>query len=198
MAEEQKKQHAAEIADEKREQKKPSGRPQPKPEDLVKLVRILAKDIRGDRKTYHGLCDINGVSWAISNAVCKILKLDKNKRIQDLTQDEIHKIEQFIMSPQGVPEYMLNRRKDRADGLDKHVYGADLDLQVDFDIKRIKKIKSFKGMRHTLGQPVRGQRTKSHFRRNKKHSGGVIKPASAPTVKKEAAPAAKAAKGGKK
>jgi len=190
MAEEKKqnKQEQAQASVNSEGQKKPSGRPQPKPEDLVKLVRILAKDIRGDRKLYHGLCDINGVSWAISNAVCKILELDKDKKIQDLTQDEIKKIEQFIMSPLGIPEYMLNRRKDRDDGLNKHVYGADLDLQVDFDIKRMKKIKSFKGMRHTLGQPVRGQRTKSHFRRNKKHSGGVIKPA-APMVKKAATPA---------
>jgi small subunit ribosomal protein S13 len=193
MAEEKQKPQAAENKNDKQEQKKPVGRP--KPEDLVKLVRILSKDIRGDRKTYHGLCDINGVSWAISNVVCKILKLDKNKRIQDLSQEEIKKIEQFIMNPVGVPEYMLNRRKDRDDGADKHVYGADLDLQVDFDIKRMKKIKSFKGIRHTLGQPVRGQRTKSHFRRNKKHSGGVIKPSGTPTVKKDSvAPEKKGAK----
>jgi small subunit ribosomal protein S13 len=198
MAEEKQNKQEQAHASTNADQKKPSGRPQLKPEELVKLVRILGKDLRGDKKTYRGLCDINGVSWAFSNAVCKILKLDKDKKIQDLSQEEIKKIEQFIMSPAGVPEYMLNRRKDRDDGKNKHIYGADLDLQVDFDIKRLKKIKSFKGIRHTLGQPVRGQRTKSHFRRNKKHSGGVVKPSGTPTVKKEAAPAAKAAKGGKK
>ena len=179
---------------EEKEQKKPQGRPAQKQEELVKLVRILSKDIKGNKKLYHGLCDIDGISWAISNIACKILKLDKDKKIQDLTQGEIKSIEGFIMNPGGIPRYMLNRRKDRDDGLDKHVYGADLDLQVDFDIKRLKKIKSFKGIRHSLGQPVRGQRTKSHFRRNKKHSGGVIKP-STPTIKKDvAAPAKKGAK----
>jgi len=40
-------------------------------------------------------------------------------------------------------------------------------LQTEFDIKRLKKIKSYRGLRHVLGQPVRGQRTRGHFRKNK-------------------------------
>lgn len=142
-----------------------------KPEEYVKLVRILQKDIRGDKKLYRGICDIKGVSWAFSNAVCTILKLDRNKKIQDLSQDEIHVIEKFIDDPKQLPEFLLNRRNDRDDGTNKHVYGADLHLQTDFDIKRLKKIKAYKGVRHTFGQPVRGQRTKSHFRKNKNKSG---------------------------
>jgi small subunit ribosomal protein S13 len=142
-----------------------------KQEDYVKLVRILQKDIRGDKKLYRGICDIRGVSWAFSNAVCTILNLDKNKKIQDLSQEEIKKIESFIENPKDLPEFLLNRRNDRDEGVNKHIYGADLHLQVDFDIKRLKKIKAYKGVRHTLGQPVRGQRTKSHFRKNKNKSG---------------------------
>jgi len=159
-----------------------------KPEEYVKLVRILQKDIRGDKKLYRGICDIRGVSWAFANAVCTTLKLDKHKKIQDLTQDEIQRIEKFIEDPKGLPEFLLNRRNDRDEGVNKHVYGADLHLQVDFDIKRLKKIKSYKGVRHTLGQPVRGQRTKSHFRKNKNKSGsGTItaKPAAKPAAPKE-------------
>ena len=53
--------------------------------------------------------------------------------------------------------------------------GTDLELQTEFDIKRMKKIKSYKGVRHSAGQPVRGQRTKSHFRKNKAKSGGIKK-----------------------
>ncbi|VVB80572.1 30S ribosomal protein S13 [uncultured archaeon] len=174
------------MSEQKIEEKKqpPKGKPgQPKPEELVKLVRILSKDIRGDMKTYRGLCQINGVSWTFSNAVCKNLKLDKNKKIQDLNEQEIHKIEDYIKNPQGMPLYLLNRRKDRDLGTDRHIYGTDLDLQVEFDIKRMKKIKSYKGVRHTLGQPVRGQRTKSHFRVNKKKSGMSAKTQSKPTAK---------------
>jgi small subunit ribosomal protein S13 len=44
-----------------------------------------------------------------------------------------------------------------------------LDLSRDFDIRRMKKIRSYKGWRHATGQPVRGQRTKSHFR----HGGAI-------------------------
>ncbi len=145
--------------------------PHIKQEEYVKLVRILQKDIRGNKKLHRGICDIKGVSWIFSNAVCMLTGIDRNKKIQDLTPEEIQKIENFISEPKGVPGFLFNRRNDRDEGVDKHVCGADLNLQVDFDIKRLKKIKAYKGVRHTLGQPVRGQRTKSHFRKNKKKSG---------------------------
>ena len=64
-----------------------------------------------------------------------------------------------------------NRRFDRDDGTNKHYFGTDLDLAKEFDIKRYKKIRSYKGLRHALGQPVRGQRTRSHFRRKGKSIG---------------------------
>jgi small subunit ribosomal protein S13 len=158
-------------------QKVKVGRPGEKKIDYdFKLVRILSKDINGKKKVYLGLTDIKGVSWAFSNIVCKKLNMDKNKKIQDLNEQEIKSIEALISNPINVPTYLLNRRKDRDDGTDKHIHGSDLDLQREFDIKRMKKIKSYKGTRHSLGQPVRGQRTKSHFRSNKKKSGmGVAK-----------------------
>lgn len=138
----------------------------------VNLVRISGKDILGDKQTFVGLTSIKGISWAFSNAVCKILKIDKRKHIQDLSGEEISKIESFIKNP-SVPEFLKNRRKDFDSGEDRHLTGSDLDLRRDFDIKRLKKIKSYKGNRHAYGQPVRGQRTKSHFRTNKKKSGAV-------------------------
>jgi small subunit ribosomal protein S13 len=150
----------------------------------AKLIRILSKDIPGDKKLYIGLQRIKGVSWSFSNAVCTKLKIDKNRKIEELSEKEITDIQEFIKNPD-LPACLLNRRKDPETGKAKHLHGSDLDLQRDFDIKKLKKIKSFKGMRHTLGQPVRGQRTKSHFRTNKKKSGGTTG-----IVKKKAAPAA--------
>ncbi len=175
---------------------KPAYRPD-KIEDMVTLVRILSKDIRGDKSVYRGLGQISGISWAFSNAICKLLKLDKSKKIQDLTREEIDKIEKFVANPEGVPVFLKNRRKDRDEGTDKHMFGVDLGLQVDFDIKRLKKIKAYKGIRHSLGQPVRGQRTKSHFRANKKKSG--MSGSGGGSVKKavKAAPAAAAPAKGK-
>lgn len=159
------------MSEEKQEPQQKKARPQMKEIELVKLVRILQKDIKGTKKLYHGLCEIKGISWNFSNAVIKLLKLDKNKRIQDLSEEEIKKIEAFLRNPENVPHFLINRKNDRDSGEDKHLLGTDWDLQKEFDIKRIKKIKSYKGVRHSLGQPVRGQRTKSHFRRNKKKSG---------------------------
>jgi small subunit ribosomal protein S13 len=138
----------------------------------AKLIRILSKDIPGDKSVYVGLQRIKGISWAFSNAVCKMLKIEKDKKIEELSEQEIQKIQDFIKNPK-VPKFMINRRKDYDTGDDKHLYGNDLDLQTEFDIKRLKKIKSYKGVRHILGQPVRGQRTKSHFRVNAKKTGAV-------------------------
>jgi small subunit ribosomal protein S13 len=145
-------------------------------EDLG-VIRILSKDIEGYKKVYLGLRDLKGISWSFSNAICKKLKIDKTKKMQQLSKEEIEKIIKFIENPE-VPNYLLNRRKDRDSGEDKHLQGSDLDLQKDFDIKRLKKIKSYKGIRHNSGLPVRGQRTKSHFRQNK--TVGVHKKKTAP------------------
>lgn len=129
------------------------------------LIRILSTDIPTSKSVYAGLTRIKGVSWSFSNAVCKRLSIG-NKKIYELTEEEIEKISEFIKKPD-LPEFMLNRRKDFETGKSEHLIGADFDLKKEFDIKRMKKIKSYKGVRHILGQPVRGQRTKSHFRKNK-------------------------------
>jgi len=138
--------------------------------DEGRIVRILAKDIEGKMKVYAGLTKIKGVSWSLSNAVCKTLKIDKNKKIGALTSEEIQKISAFVKEPK-VPKFIINRREDFSTGKDKHLSGSDLDLQREFDIKRLKKIKSYRGFRHMAGLPTRGQRTRSNFRPNKKKAG---------------------------
>jgi len=148
-----------------------------------RLVRIMSKDIEGKMKIYPGLTKIKGISWGTSNAVCKILGLDKNRKIGSLTEEEIKKISEFMKSPK-IPSFLANRRFDFETGEDRHLTGTDLDFRRDFDIKRLKNIKSYKGMRHQLGLPVRGQRTKGHFRRNKSKSVGIKKKV-APAKKQE-------------
>jgi len=157
---------------EKSQEKKEARKLQEKHLEAATIIRILSKDIDGGKKLFSGIMAIKGVSWAFSNALCKKLNLDKNKRIQDLTKEEIGKIEKFMHNPE-LPVFLLNRRKDLDTGDNKHLYGADLDLQREFDIKKMKKIKCFKGIRHSLGQPVRGQNTRSHFRRNRKNTGAT-------------------------
>lgn len=142
------------------------------------LVRILTTDIPGNMKLYPGLTRVKGISWTISNAVCKELKLDKNKKVSTLTESEIEKIITFLKNI-NLPSWLLNRRKDFETGKDKHLFTTELDLQKEFDIRKLKKIKSYKGVRHILGQPVRGQRTRGHFRR-KGRTVGVTRQKAAP------------------
>lgn len=138
------------------------------------VVRILSTDIPGSRKIFVGLTRIKGVSWSFSNAICRILKIDKDRKISTLSREEIEKITAFLKNPK-LPEFLLNRRKDFETGANMHLFGTDLDLQKEFDIKRLKKIRSYRGLRHATGQPTRGQRTRSHFRKaGKKKAVGVM------------------------
>ncbi|MBI2630477.1 30S ribosomal protein S13 [Candidatus Pacearchaeota archaeon] len=130
------------------------------------IVRILSTDIPGSKSVYAGLTRIKGVSWSFANALCISLGIPRNKKVSEISEKEVERITDFIKNPK-VPEFLLNRRKDRETGESKHLTGTELELRKEFDIKRIRKIKSYKGIRHILGQPVRGQRTKSHFRKNK-------------------------------
>ncbi|MGV8131860.1 MAG: 30S ribosomal protein S13 [Candidatus Pacearchaeota archaeon] len=132
-------------------------------EFLESLVRIHGKDIPGNKKIYPGLTYIKGVSWAVSNAICRILKFNKNIKISELSKKQIEEIEAFLQKPT-MYDYMKNRQRDYDTGESKHLLTNELDMVKDFDIKRMRQIKSYKGMRHALKQPVRGQRTRSHFR----------------------------------
>ena len=139
-----------------------------------KLIRILSKDIEGNLKVYVGLTKIKGISWSLANAICKSLNIDKNRKIGSLSKEEIEKINSFAKNPE-IPVYLFNRKIDIETGKDKHLIGSDLELQKELDIGKLKKIRSYRGYRHATGLPVRGQRTKSHFRKNKKKGVGIKK-----------------------
>jgi small subunit ribosomal protein S13 len=137
-----------------------------------RIIRILSKDIRGGMSVYSGLAKIKGVSWTLANAICKVLGIDKNRKIGSLSEEEIKKITEFVKNPQ-IPNYILNRRKDFETGEDRHLTASDLELRKEFDIKRLKQIKSYRGYRHSAGLPTRGQRTRSNFRKNRRKGAGI-------------------------
>jgi len=163
---------------------KPVGNPKAevKEKHEERLVRIMSKDIEGKMKIYPGLTKIKGVSWGISNAVCHILGVDKNRTIGELSDEEIKKISDFLKNPK-LPVFLVNRRFDFESGENRHLTGNDLDLRKDFDIKRLRGIKSYRGLRHQLNLPSRGQRTKAHFRKNKSKGVGIKKKAKKPAEK---------------
>ena len=139
-----------------------------------KIIRILQKDIEGGMTIYSGLTQIKGVSCGLANAVCKKLKIDKTRKVDSLSETEIKKIEEFLKNPD-VSGFLKNRQNDFETGEDKHLTGSDLELRKEFDIKRLKKIKSYRGFRHIAGLPTRGQRTKSNFRKNRAKGSGIKK-----------------------
>lgn len=145
-----------------------------KHQDVGRIVRILSKDIEGNMTVYAGLAKIKGISWGYSNAICHILGIDKRKKIGALSEEETKKISEFAKNP-SLPVYVLNRQKDRDTGENKHVVGVDLELAKEFDVKRLKQIKSYRGLRHTLGLPMRGQRTKGNFRKHRAKGVGIKK-----------------------
>lgn len=135
-------------------------------EGIRQMVRLVDRTIPGARILQLALCDLKGVGFNMAHAICHALKLDEKTKIGMLSDEELQKIEDAVKNPlkYNIPRWMLNRRKDYETGEDIHLHSADLTFNVDNDIKRMKKIKSYKGMRHAAGQPVRGQKTKAHFR----------------------------------
>ena len=137
------------------------------------IIRILQTDIPGNKKLLVGLTYIKGISWAVSNAILKILNKDPDKKVAELEKNEIQEIEDFLKNPK-LPKFLVNRRKDFDIGEDKHLLTTNLDIKKEFDIRRLKKIRSYRGLRHAFNHPTRGQRTRSHFRtKGKKKSVGV-------------------------
>jgi len=146
--------------------------------DFRHIVRIVNTDLKGEKKILMALQKIRGIGYMLSNFICHSSKVDPLKITGKLSAEEISRLEDVIRNPAkyNCPSWMMNRRKDYESGQDMHLITVDWDLTVDNDIKRMKKVRSYKGVRHMLGQPVRGQRTKSNFRKNKgKLSLGVVK-----------------------
>jgi len=145
--------------------------------DFRHIVRIGGADIEGKKQVLYALRKIKGINFLFGNAICTLAKIDKRKLAGDLTDAEVEQINQVMAHPEnyGMPEWILNRRIDPETGVTKHIFGPDIAFTRESDIKLMKKIKSYKGIRHAKGLPVRGQRTKSNFRRNKGKTLGVIK-----------------------
>lgn len=136
-------------------------------EEFKHMVRIARRDVDGNKPVLNALADIKGVGIALSGAVSSSMGLDLNQKIGYLSDNKINEIEEAIRNPGKlkVPEWMLNRRNDYETGKTEHLIESDLMMRLRDDLNRMKKIRSYKGRRHEVGLPVRGQRTKSTFRK---------------------------------
>ena len=127
------------------------------------FFRKLRSQVDGNAKIEHGLTQIMGIGRRFAQAIVRVGRIDPNLRIGAISEKELNQVEEIILNPieNGIPNWMVNRPKDLRTGEDLHIIGNKLEITVKRDIDRMKKIRSYKGVRHHLRLKVRGQRTKS-------------------------------------
>jgi len=117
------------------------------------VPRIVGVEIRKEKRIEIALTDIYGIGLTTSQKILEVTSIDPDKRAKDLTDVEIKKIYDYIEKT--IPTEGQVRQK---------VFQA---------IKRLKDIRSFRGQRHKLGLPVRGQNTRSNGRTRKGRNRAV-------------------------
>lgn len=111
------------------------------------MPRVIGIDIPDNKRLEISLTYLYGIGRQLSNEIIRKLGLDPDIRAHKLTQDDIARINNLLQS-----EYVVE---------------GDLRRQVQNNIKRLISIHSFRGLRHRLGLPVRGQRTRTNARTRK-------------------------------
>ncbi len=119
------------------------------------MARIAGIEIPNHKRVEVGLTYIYGIGRQKSRMILDRVKVDLNKKIKDLSAEELSRIRKHIES-------------------DEMVEG-DLKKKVNTDIKRLMDINCYRGRRHKKGLPVRGQRTKTNARTRKGPRGSMIK-----------------------
>lgn len=183
--EEKAKAEAEEAKKEKAKEKKPEKKIKVI-EGVRGVVRLAEMNLDGTRRVRNAVLGIKGIGKSLANSIVMISGIDPNVLLGSLTDEQIQKLEDAIKNPSkyGVPYHMLNRRIDPSTGENRHLISSELSFTVRGDIDFMKKIRCYKGIRHELGLPVRGQRTKSSFRT------GMIVGVTKAKLKPGAAPAA--------
>ncbi len=134
--------------------------------DFKYIIRIANSDVSGEERLGFALTSIRGVGPRISNAIIQKLKLNPEELAGNLTDKNVDEIENAVQNiNEFVPSWLLNRQKDYDTGENIHPVSIDLKMAHDDDLNRMKKVKSYKGIRHASGHKVRGQRTYSNGRK---------------------------------
>ena len=127
------------------------------------FFRKLRTQIDGSTKVEYGLTQIKGVGRRFAQAVVNVANIDPNMRVGVIAEKDLNKLEEIILDPlkYGIPNWMVNRQNDPREGSDNHIIGNKLDITLRRDVDKMKRIRSYKGVRHHYHLKVRGQRTKS-------------------------------------
>ena len=119
------------------------------------MARIAGITLPPEKRIEVGLTYIYGIGRPKANKILEEAKIDKNKKVKALTEDEINKIRQII------------EKREKIEG--------DLRKEISMNIKRLIDIGCYRGMRHKRKLPVRGQRSKTNARTRKGPRGHTIK-----------------------
>lgn len=111
------------------------------------MARIAGVNIPTEKKVWVALQYIYGVGPKISRDILDVAKVDANKRVNTLSDEEVSRIRNVI------------------DG--NHIVEGDLRRQVSLNIKRLQDLGCYRGLRHRRGLPVRGQSTRANARTRK-------------------------------
>tara|TARA_B100001175_G_scaffold158024_1_gene133854 strand:- start:234 stop:617 length:384 start_codon:yes stop_codon:yes gene_type:complete len=111
------------------------------------MARIAGVNIPQNKLVHIGLTYIYGIGAKFSNEICKELEIKKSKRVNELTDDQILKIREFIDQ--------------------KFTVEGDLRRENSLSIKRLIDLASYRGSRHKKKLPARGQRTRCNARTRK-------------------------------
>jgi small subunit ribosomal protein S13 len=118
------------------------------------MARIAGVDLPPKKRAEIGLTYIYGIGRTRSNSLLYRAGIDKNKKVADLTEEEVNKIRQLI-EEEGAVE-------------------GDLRKEISMNIKRHIEMGSYRGLRHRRGLPVRGQRTHTNARTRKGPRRGTV------------------------
>jgi small subunit ribosomal protein S13 len=133
--------------------------------DFRFLVRIAATDLDGKKSVTQALTGVKGVHNRLSHVIVRQAGISPAKLMGDLSDDEIQRLTATLEGVEDfTPGWMRNRQKDLDSGDDAHLIGSEIDLMLRDDLNRLKKIRSWRGLRHEKKLPVRGQRTKANGR----------------------------------
>ena len=110
------------------------------------MARIVGVDLPREKRVEIGLTYIYGIGRKTSNDILRIAGINPDTRVKDLTEAEVALI--------------------RAE-IDKYLVEGDLRREIAMNIKRLREINCYRGIRHRRGLPVRGQNTKNNARTRK-------------------------------
>lgn len=118
------------------------------------MARIAGVDLPNKKRAEIGLTSIYGIGRTRSRSILYRAGVPFDKKVGDLTEEEINKIRQIIET-EGAVE-------------------GDLRKEISMNIKRLSEMGSYRGLRHRRGLPVRGQRTHTNARTRKGPRRGTI------------------------